>query len=203
MNRNARMALMDYLLKQGKKPRVHGNGFIQVDISPADRLHIWGHPDIPRQKVDTGIHNHVFSFDSQIIVGKMVNVTYEVGLIPNGADTGSWKLYHPEIREGEDTILKDSGLRVTARERSHQMIKAGTEKDGYHFEKWVYHRTVTNFGPAATIINKYESTQAQGNDNLPGVLVPFGAEPDNEFSRYGAADYYLWDIVYQVLATKD
>lgn len=43
------------------KPRVHPNGFIQLDISETDRLHVW-HPSLPyRQKTFSPVHNHIFA----------------------------------------------------------------------------------------------------------------------------------------------
>lgn len=50
----------------GERPRVHGNGFIQLDVTPRTRLHFWS-PEIPRQKVATPIHDHVFGFVSYVI----------------------------------------------------------------------------------------------------------------------------------------
>ena len=50
------------------RPRVHPNGFIQLDISPRKRFHIWAHPDIPqsgREDKEEDIHDHVFGFRMQ------------------------------------------------------------------------------------------------------------------------------------------
>ena len=47
----------------GSEPRLHGNGFIQLDLGDDQRLHIWS-PDLPpAQRVSTQIHDHQF-FDS-------------------------------------------------------------------------------------------------------------------------------------------
>jgi len=62
----------------GGRPRVHGNGFVQLDLTERSRLHIWGDPRIPKQKVATPIHDHVFGFESTIIVGRVISLTYAV-----------------------------------------------------------------------------------------------------------------------------
>jgi hypothetical protein len=59
------------LKERGVRPRVHGNGFIQVDLTADTRLHVWGDKRIPRQNVYTPIHDHVFGFESTISVFSM------------------------------------------------------------------------------------------------------------------------------------
>ena len=71
------------------EPRVHGNGFIQCDLPHRKRLHIWGHPAIPRQKVSSPIHDHVFSFASIVLVGRLVNIVYKA--VSNG-EQGKFRL---------------------------------------------------------------------------------------------------------------
>jgi hypothetical protein len=47
----------DELRDSDNYPRVHGNGFIQLDLPDGKRLHVWDE-DIPRQKVNTSMHDH-------------------------------------------------------------------------------------------------------------------------------------------------
>ncbi len=61
----------------GKNIRVHGNGFIQIDISSLTRVHVFGHPLIPRQLTPTPIHDHRFGFHSMVLAGCLVNVDWK------------------------------------------------------------------------------------------------------------------------------
>ena len=60
--------LINELKERGISPRVHGNGFIQVDLTHDTRLHVWGDKRIPRQNTYTPIHDHVFGFKSHLVV---------------------------------------------------------------------------------------------------------------------------------------
>lgn len=175
----------------GSRPRVHGNGFIQLDLTDRHRLHVWGDHRIPRQRVVTSIHDHVFGFESTIIVGRVINVVYAV----EGVEHGDYRVYVPEIREGEDTILKPTSMQVVADPIHTDMIDWCTGSRKYGIIPGEFHETVAPDGPAATIIVKDDITQAQGNPALPRVLCPITQEPDNEFNRYDADPDLLWRII--------
>src|SRR3546814_6146607 len=70
--------------ERGGRPRVHGNGFIQLDLTERGRLHIWGAPRIPRQKTATPIHDHVFGFESTVAVGRPVNLVFRIVYCESG-----------------------------------------------------------------------------------------------------------------------
>ena len=189
---------LDSLRERGARPRVHGNGFIQLDLTDRLRLHVWGDPDIPRQTTRSPVHDHVFSFTSHIIVGRMVNVVYDA--FENAH--GDYLVHTPRIRRGEDSILVPTEERVTIFPRSVNLIEQGTSKRRYPMPAFHYHETLTD-GPSATIIEKDGPTQAQGAESLPRVLVPFGVEPDNDFDRYDCATPdQLWTIIDWVLALR-
>ncbi len=86
-------------MAQGKVPRVHGNGFIQLDLTDRTRLHVW-HPSVPRQKVATQIHDHVFSFESCCIVGRLINVVYKFIELSPGDAMAEFCIYTSKVREG-------------------------------------------------------------------------------------------------------
>ena len=100
---------------KGLIPRLHGNGFIQLDLNGKDRLHVW-HPDLPKQEFPTPIHDHKFSFKSHILYGELTHIEYHADLLLHQENYGKeWnpypleQLYHaynPFVRENEDTILK-------------------------------------------------------------------------------------------------
>lgn len=64
-------------ISRSREPRFHGNGFVQVYLSPCRRLHIW-HPDLPPLAHAGGIHDHQFAFKSSILLGEIYQSLYEV-----------------------------------------------------------------------------------------------------------------------------
>lgn len=59
-------------------PRFHGNGFIQVYMSPDVRLHIWS-KDFPATRVQNArIHDHRFTFNSTVLIGTLRHEMFAV-----------------------------------------------------------------------------------------------------------------------------
>lgn len=178
------------LRTSGAKPRVHGNGFIQVDLSERERLHIWGDRRIPKQKVATPIHDHVFGFRSTLIVGRLLNITYAVS--PSFKDRKRYEIYEAACREGEDTILQPTGQVVGARIAYAEAMERG---DSYDFSAAMFHESFPT-EPSASVMTKDGPTLAQGAAVAPRILVPVGQEPDNDFNRYTcASEELLWRII--------
>lgn len=182
----------------GHKPRVHGNGFIQLDLTERSRLHTWGDPRIPRQKVATMIHDHVFGFKSTIIYGRLINVMYHI--VPH--KNGDFAVYIPEVRDWENTALGATMLRVNAVPTYVDMVQWGSGCSTYTVAPFEFHESFAPDGPAATIIIKDAPTQAQGAKDKPRVLVPVDTEPDNEFNRYDADPALLWRIIEDTLKRR-
>lgn len=182
---------------QGSRPRVHGNGFIQLDLTDRSRLHIWGDPRIPRQKVSTPIHDHVFGFTSTAIVGRLVNVIYTI----EHRTFGEFRVYVPEVREGEDTILKPTSMRVLIKPVRVDVVAWGRSGNKYSMIAGEFHETFAPDGPAATIMQKDDIPKAQGV--LPRVLVPITQTPDNDFNRYDADEDVLWRVIEDTLKLRN
>jgi len=164
-----------------RRPRIHGNGFVQLDLTPEMRLHIWNHPDIPKQKTPTPVHDHMFSFTSRILLGSMINKRYEA---LTEKDTSVFKpthkIYTAKVREGEDTILVPSSAPVVELiDVGHRLYGCGQT---YSMEVGDLHESITE-ELTATIIVKTGRTLSQGGPS-PRVFVPIGMEPDNDFNRY-------------------
>lgn len=192
---------LDYIRNLGAEPRVHGNGFIQLDLTDRVRLHIWGHPDIPRQSQPTPIHNHVFSFRSWCLIGRLVNVEYE--LERSGAE---FQIYEAVTRQNEDTILvcdeELTGIRhvrttVTVPEALNDGVSYEM-RSSYYFHRFNFHEIFTP-EPTITVMKKDGPTLAQGSGISPAILVPTGRTPDNDFNRYGHDPKLLWDIIADVI----
>ena len=187
----------------GVKPRVHGNGFLQYDFDGVNRLHIW-HPDLPKQKTPTPIHDHVFSFESRVIVGRLINVVYNFHGAPARTSSAEFRLHVSETRKDCDMILVPSDTYGYVTVANTQMVMASTYMGGnrYTMPKGWFHESIAPDGPTVTIITKFDKTQAQGG-GAPRILVPVGVEPDNEFDRHHAMpESLLWSIIDETLAGR-
>jgi hypothetical protein len=179
---------MNHLLRQARAanaiPRVHGNGFIQLDLSPTARLHVWGHKDIPKQKTDTPIHNHRFSFTSFVLRGTMMSQMYEVEL------GRTHRCYTAKVRKDQDTVLEPTHELVTMRPTGLHVVTAG------HFYPMIageIHESIVQ-ELTVTVILKSGPTLAQGGPT-PTVYVPIDVTPDNTFDRYSVPPSDLWKII--------
>lgn len=175
--------------RDSRLPRVHGNGFIQLDLTSRVRLHFWGHPDIPRQTVETPIHDHVFGFESTILLGRLTNISYMA--VPCSSRNASHDVHQAQVRHGEDTILTPTGRYVMLAVNS---ARCYLPRQCYHMVPGAIHESVPS-GPSASVIRKGGPTLAQGSSQKPSVFVPHGLEPDNHFDRYAATETELWRII--------
>jgi hypothetical protein len=171
-------------------PRVHGNGFIQLDLTDRVRLHVWGHKDIPQQKVYTGHHDHMFGFVSRVLLGKMGNSRYR----PIQDPDGRFMVHKAQVRDREDTVLRPVGERVT-------LIHEGTSWYGpgqtYSMKPGEIHESLVD-ELTVTVITKTGRTLSQGGPS-PRVFVPIDMEPDNNFNRYQHPADVLWRIIAEAL----
>ena len=153
--------------------RVHGNGFIQIDLDSTHRLHIWHH-QIPRQKVSTQVHNHRFSFHSTCLIGRIEQSEYDVTLYQ---EDGKFNIYVPTPNEEEDTkLIQMYRNPCTITETAYYSISAG---ESYTFDAGRFHETT--YGQlSVTLMNKTSILE----NCIPQVLVKVGQEPDNDFNRY-------------------
>lgn len=185
------------LKERGSRPRVHGNGFIQLDLTDTTRLHVWGDKRIPRQNVYTPIHDHVFGFKSTLIVGRLFNVIYGF----NYAEFGDYAVWEPRVTNRENTILERTKKRVRLFPIHTDLIAQNTSDRTYEMDPFIFHETFAT-EPTATIIKKWGPTQAQGAPIKPRVLVRFDQDPDNSFNRYNANPDVLWRIIERVLKRR-
>ena len=177
------------------RPRINGNGFLQLDVDDYGserRLHIW-HPSLPQQKVATPIHDHRFSFTSQVLYGVQESQRYTLqrGTEITTADLEETYQIHKVVnRDREDTILVPTGETVGVQGEDRLVIPMGHQ---YHFPAHDFHATpvsgmITVTWLTKTYIDPSHETQ---------VLVKSGFMPDNEFNRYDWPDEYCWNIIKQ------
>lgn len=173
-------------------PRVHGNGFIQIDCpwNTDLRINVWGHPDIPKQKTPIPIHDHRFSFESKIYKGMLTNVQLTFSsYIGKGA---THEVYNVRCsKEKEDTQLFPTGYYAICTSLSATSYRSG---ETYIFDKGTFHETMV-VEPTITVIRKLVNHP----EYQPRVMIPVSIRPDNEFSRDSVTPERLWGIVHEVL----
>lgn len=174
----------------GRRPRVHGNGFVQLDLTDRRRLHIWGDNRIPRQTIPSTIHDHTFSFRSKVYRGQLVHRS--IGVYPDSS--GGYEMYFAVTNQGEDTRLVKTTTRYNMLITEERLLREG---DTYTFKAGKFHETIAPW-LCVTVIDKDGPSLAQGGAN-PNVMVPFGLEPDNTFNRYQTSEDFLWQIINEAL----
>lgn len=182
--------LFDTVRLTGHNIRVHGNGFIQIDLKyhPGVRLHVFGHPLIPKQRWPTPIHNHVYSFDSRILSGSLINLKY---VIVDEAKTHRVCTFDQPAPGEFDTKLNDTGQEVALRQESVVLLRHGDE---YSMTAGFFHETFTN-EPTVTIMKKRDPYLPDFTSGW--VLCRIDQPVDNNFYRQAMDEEDLWTIVYE------
>lgn len=177
-------------------PRVHGNGFIQLDLTTNTRLHFWGEPRIPRQKVATPIHNHVFDFSSQVLKGRIANLLYELATGPGANLYRQYKVYEAFGRQGSDTALRDTGERLGAYVAEAEVMSEG---ETYTMKSGRFHETFVS-EPTVTVMTKRGPSLTQNPMGpRPQILLPINREPDNEFNRHDCNEWQMWCVILDMM----
>jgi hypothetical protein len=174
---------------RGRNIRIHGNGFLQLDLSEDGklRLHIWD-DSLPRQKIATPIHDHVFDLRSEVLCGTLIHEE----LKPIEVGQGTHKIYRAVQEEGtQNTVLIPDEGEVLLKTEQRLCLAAGSL---YTFPAWHLHES-SSLGFTATLMRKENAPDSYGR---PRVLVRVGQEPDNEFHRDGFDPECLWKYVEDV-----
>lgn len=191
VRKNEIINLVEESINLGNAPRVHPNGFIQLDlgIDTNKRLHVWRN-DLPRQKVYTPVHNHRFDFTSETVVGALVNLTFELDNPDQGPPHREWVVRRDPSCEDTHLVPTPNIIGLVAVDSA--VITAG---NGYEFAAGAFHET-SFIHNTVTIIHKSEP--------IPGieaaVLVPEGIEPDNTFTRTPPSDELLHRKIIEALS---
>lgn len=170
------------------KPRLHPNGFVQLDLSDKVRLHIW--PDnsvvLPKPKVATVIHDHTFDFQSTILAGRLTNLIYEFNESPDGP----WHLYgvkpYAVVKKWVPMILTDN-KRFTSRVLDIEVLKKG---DSYKFPAFKFHETLWD-GLTVTAIRIGRTYP----EEMARVACSVNELPDNDFRRDCADPEVMWSLI--------
>ena len=172
-----------FRLAQGP-PRQHGNGFFQLDLYNGYRIHVWD-PDAPSpQQPATPIHDHRFSFRSQVLIGVQGNLVYEVS---SHSETPTHRVYTAVPDDRENSKLVPTGLFETLALHYQQTIRPGQE---YTLKMGQFHET-PNGGYVVTLLKKTRVDPQRS----PRVLCPIDKTPDHEFSRYSLPKADRWNVL--------
>lgn len=170
------------------RPRVHPNGFIQLDLGKDMRLHVWPHDErVSGQRVRTSIHDHIFSMRSHVLIGQMVNKEFRF----EPAETGDHQIYRAVYRAAADSVLEPTGIYGMVALHSEQPVHVG---EYYSFAAFEFHDTVTH-GFTATLMKK----ERVFHGLQPRALCPRGQDPDNDFRRGDVTEAVLWEHIERVM----
>ena len=193
------------------KLRIHGNGFLQAETRCGNKFHVWD-TRLPRQKVPTLIHNHNHGFKSTLLIGDLRWREFSTELYAAGVSltldshlgyATSFKedlfMTHQCIpREGKDTRLEPTGRLVGLINEREFYLKQGSSYDWplnmdmYHevVPVWLYGLYQEQGKPDCKHYERVVTFVTRGEYcvDLPTVLVPTLAQPDNEFDRYQHED---------------
>ena len=190
-------------------PRVHPNGFIQLDLIPVAedwhashqkghsgatlRLHIWDPPghELPHQETVNEIHTHVFDMRSAVIRGTLMQRCYAfvVGKeLRQKIMPPRFVLYKAIYAKTADSRLEDTG--ITGYLEEHLDYRVYPEMS-YTQPAFTFHDTQVYEGPLVTVMTKEEVYEGDAY-----VCCPVGSPPDNSYDRAAAApEDFLWSAI--------
>jgi len=178
--------------------RIHGNGFLQAELPDGKKMHVWNKdPDFPRQAVNTQIHNHVSSFRSAIIYGKLRNIEYRMKPLDDDIKRAGGRFfdeYEARVRHGKDTGLHPTGRDFGIDTRRKFDFSVGSVYD-FPGTADLFHETIPQTSLLITVIERRSENDPNRN---PIIMVPLGQEPDNVFDRYAHKEYAI-DLYGQII----
>lgn len=202
----------------GGNPRVHPNGFIQLDLDPVPetwhashkkghsgarrRLHIWNPPGVqlPHQGTVNEIHDHVFDMHSEIVKGQLWQCLYEFDQISSGTATFPSSVPKPthELYQAVYAKNSDSRLEPTGKKGWLKMINRFPvrERGSYEQPAFTLHDTETPAGLVVTVMTKMKV-----HDGEASVICPVDTPPDNSYDRAAAMPKEeIWEAIERSLA---
>lgn len=188
------------LLRRNYQPRLHPNGFVQIDMDSCDmfgggrvetRVDVF-HPDLlsMRQQCFSTIHDHSWDLYSQVLVGRLANVVYDYRSADFEIGFTMHKCAPSDPYQSSNQVVETNHW-VDAHPVSSDMIMAG---ECYSLSRAVFHETLTSV-PTVTLLTK---TYPSGDLTPARLLVPIG-ETYDDFDRNGADEEVLWRVVKRAL----
>lgn len=179
---------------RGQKPRLHPNGFVQLDLSSDGRkhLHVWPAVPFPHvQKTAHPIHDHGYDMQSTVIRGIVRHSIFAANPIGDRVvEQGNvYRLYSVKARGNHETILVPCYSRASLVSLDRVSIDDIEPYQQYSLPAGVLHYAQGFGGITVTLMTKTALYK-----NRPRVAVPDGVEPDNTYLReYDEA--VLWSLI--------
>jgi hypothetical protein len=183
---------IDALRAYGNAPRVHPNGFIQLDLVDRLRLHVWSDRPLRARGKSASVHDHVYGFTSDVRLGTLVHREIRLYEHPEG----EYELYAVESYAvaGRSMPLRPiDGKRHKIVSTVERRLVAPVR---YAFPAFAFHEAWA-VGLTATVIAIDEPDRTRA----ARVLRPFGQPPVAEvFERDGGTGErdMLWDVIDRV-----
>jgi len=170
-------------------PRLHPNGFIQLDLTAdwSKRLHVWPDEELRAQKTRHPIHDHSFDMESEILTGCLTNLVYEFQASEYNKQT---MLYRAKrLPDTQETILVPATMKQNT--GYLRLLRADIYRPSsrYTLHKFVLHDSIPH-GLTATIM-----TKSRMSDYSPLIAIPKGIEPDNDYRRDRVDTEILWSFI--------
>lgn len=183
---------IDKLKNAGLIPRVHPNGFIQIDSdeTKSKRVHIWPRSAefILGQKSSSPIHDHIFGMTSRVVKGSLTQLLYNFDLTHAGYPTH--EIYMAKYSKPGESTLQPTGIQGVLYSNIHRS-EAVVAGEFYTQPAFTFHATVPGIRPLITFMTKNKVYK----DFEPRVIVPVDEPPDNDFKRSSASEELLWEII--------
>jgi hypothetical protein len=194
MKEKRRFEMIDYT-PTSETISLHELGFIQVIMPNKYRLHAW-HPELPRRKCYpySPIHNHRFSFQSEVLRGMQINQRVRVVMKEKGEFGSHVVIAHqgPRSAFGGRESFVDGFCDIELLDIEY--YKTG---QNYIMTAGEYHHT-PNSGRVVTLMEKLYEGEIHANSIILG-----GHEFDQSFDRFQFSPEKLWEFVQRALTEED
>jgi hypothetical protein len=155
-----------------------GLGFVQIKVSDSERWHFYS-DSVPRITGEEEVHNHRYSFISQVMAGELVTDFWRE------VRGNTHQLYNVSCKPGETEEL----VRLCGLEHAIQMTL--TSRSSYWLDRDTFHQVQSPY--AITRVTRANERRASAQ-----VVRPLGARGVCPFSAR-LSDEELWRVVGQCL----
>lgn len=198
----------------GGNPRIHPNGFIQLDLGLVEdswheshkkghsgssrRLHVWNPSgiELPHQDTTNEIHDHVFDMRSYVVKGIQWQILYDfIPWEPNFSEPPgavTHEKYQAVYDKNSDSRLVPTGIKGWLVERNKFPVYSGR---AYFQHAFTLHDSKPQ-GCTVTVMTKTKINEGEAT-----VVCPVDSPPDNSFDRVSAMpEAEIWIAIEAALA---
>jgi hypothetical protein len=179
--------------QEATQPRLHPNGFIQLDFDDDRRLHIFPGPQdrasLPQPLVRANIHDHSYDLESRVLGGALETSIFSQPFLVYGGAYRIWFVSHYN-EAGQADMMQ---MHPLSRYDSHQILQF-TVGQGHSYSLSACHIHQARWSSATVTLCR--------RGPIPGrrparVLCNADLEPDNTFHRDCVDPKVLWNIIYK------